>query len=290
MSIGNVPFFPPANPYTIPAAPFEGLIASVGQRVAWMRSHTCPCVFGGGGANGLLPLPGSAQKRCTTCFGVGTYWDPPGQPFRAYISFMHLSPSPDEPGTVMNPKFGPAQLAEPSLTIPYTNPNLKVDDQAQPTNAWNNSSTNDFFVAVDMIVRYTAVLQVGGIESLPYQQNLQIAPSGAVTIWDPTAAQIAQVPYEVSGPTVLISGYDDGTNYMVEFQAAAIYVAWRSAGGLPHVRPFDGGAINEPRRFRLQTLDYWTRQRGIQLKAAGSSSTGGVAFPYVLLSGQVTGS
>ena len=77
------------------------------------------------------------------------------------------------------------QLAEPSLTIPYSNPYLPQGDPQQPIAAWNDASFEDIFVPVDMLSRFTAKLQVGGITYLPYQQNLQVAPSGAVTTWKP---------------------------------------------------------------------------------------------------------
>ena len=51
---------------------------------------------------------------------------------------------------------------------------------------------------------------------------------------------------------------------MVEFSAAALFVLFRRAGGLPHSRPLGGGTVNEPKVFHLAALDFWTRQRGIQ--------------------------
>ena len=272
----------------LPPAAFEALISVHGQRCSWLKSHTCPCVYAGGGTNGQLPQLGSAQRNCTKCGGVGTYWDNPSMPAKVLITFMHVSPTPDEPGVRMNEAHGLWQSAEPSLTIPYWNPALAVNDPAQPTNIWKNASINDQFVPVDMLTRYTAVLQVGGNTNLPYQQNLQIEPQGAVTVWDPTTKSLVTVPnYAVSGPTVTIGGYPEGTNYMVEFQAAPIYVAFRAAGGLPHIRPFGGGTANEPRRMRLQSLDFWTRQRGVTPSAPGSVQVGGVARPYTVLTGNV---
>lgn len=201
---------------------------------------------------------------------------------------MHLSPTPDEPGTVQDPKFGTFQVAEPTLTIPYQTPGLAVDDPTQPTPIWRDASTDDIFVAIDMLARYTAKLQVGGQVNLPFQQNLQIAAQGAVTVWDQATASVVPVAnYAVVGPTVTIGGYPNGTAYMVEFQAAGLYVAFRKAGGLPHVRPFGGGTVNEPRRFRLQALDFWTRQRGIQQPAAGSKVLGGKAMPYIVAIGRI---
>ena len=277
----NTPYIPQITPYLMPREGFEALIAKTGVRTTWMKSHTCPCIFSGGGAQGRLPFPGSPDPACTKCFGVGTYWDAPSTPFLTAVSFMHLSPSPDEPGTVMDPKYGPVQTSEPSMTIPAFDPS----NPGQPVQAWQEASTNDLFVMVDMLARYTAVLQAGGVEALPYQQNLQIAPSGAVTTYDPVTFAVAPVEYTVSGATIVTS-LPPGTNFAVEFSAAPIFVAWRRAGGLPHIRPFGGGIVNLPRRFRLQALDFWTRQRQDQGAQGYSANAQGKTFPYVVMSGQ----
>jgi len=273
-------YVPPVDPFLLPPEPFEALIGSVGQRMTWMRSHACPCTFTQSiNTNGRLSSPGSAQTQCLTCFGVGTYWDAPTLPASMYISFMHMSPSPDEPGTLMESSFGIVQTVEPSLTIPQKVPQLLPGDSAQPTLAWLYSSTNDIFIPVDMLARYSAKLQVGGLQNLPFQQNLQIPATGAVTLWDQTTHVVTYPSYVVSGATVTVPGQPNGTVYMVEFQAAPIYVAFRRAGGLPHVRPF-GQNTPEPKRFRLQALDFWTRQRGIQ---AASVNVGGCEVAIGLL-------
>jgi hypothetical protein len=278
-------FIPPTLK-ALPPGAFEALIATHGQRCSWLKSHTCPCVYAGSGANGQLPQLGSAQRNCTQCGGVGTYWDPPSIPAKVLITFMHVSPTPDEPGVRMNESYGMWQTAEPSLTVPYWNPTLPVGDPGQPTNIWQNASTNDQFVPVDSLIRYTAVLQVGVKENLPYQQNLQIEPQGAVTVWDPVSNAVVPVEnYSSDGPTVRIGGYPVGTNYMVEFQASPIYVVFRAAGGLPHTRAFGGGMANEPKRWRLQSLDFWTRQRGVTQSAPGSVQVGGTARPYTVMVG-----
>lgn len=254
-----VPFIPPLTPWILPREGFEAILRQAGQRIVWQKSHTCPCVYSGSAVQGRLPFPGSAQPECQQCFGTGTYWDTPSAPFTGLITFMHMSPSPDEPGVLMDPQYGPVQSAEPTLTIPFMDP-------YNPTSsipAWGEASTNDQFIAIDMQSRFTAVLQVGGITALPYQQNLSIALSGAVTTYDSNTGTVTAVSgYTVSGASIFMpSGTAEGTNYMVEFQSAPIYVAFRRAGGLPHIRPFGGGTVNEPRRFRLQELDLWTRQR-----------------------------
>lgn len=268
----------------LPEYRFDAMIGAIGQRVSWMRSHSCPCTYSHTTQLNRLSTPGSAQRSCVRCRGLGTYWDNPSPPFICYISFIHVAKSPDEPGTIMNEVVGPVQTAEPTLTIPYSNPRLGPFDPGQPSEAWTHASTDDAFVAVDMLSRYTAMLQVGGTTNLPFQQNLQIAPTGAVTVWNTTTLNVDKVAnYSVQGPSVLIDGYPRGTTYMVEFLAAPYYVAWSRAGGLPHIRPFGGGVpINEPRRYRLQSLDLWTRQRGIQPSAAGSVTLAGGGEPFVV--------
>lgn len=214
-------------------------------------------------------MTGSPQPGCQTCFGAGFYWDVPSEIFIAALSFRHLAFSSDEPGMRMSSQFGLVQHSEPALTIPYRNPQLAAGDPRQPTNAWNNFSINDILVMPDMTARYSAILQVGAQENLPFQQGMVISPSSAVTIWDPATQQVAPViSYTVSGPTVTLTGYPEGTFYMVEYIAAALYVAFRPAGALPHARPFAGGTLLLPRAFRLQALDFWTRQRGVQPQIA----------------------
>lgn len=273
------------------AVRFEALVARMGQRLSWMKSHSCPCTFAPPpGLNGFIPLPGSAQSGCRTCFGLGVYWDAPTVPFIAYIKFVEMSPTPDEPGVRVDQSYGIVQLSEPSMTIPYSNPNLAMGDPQQPTAAWNDASTDDRFVAVDMLSRFTAKLQVGGVPFLPYQQNLQIASSGAVTVWNPATMQVVPVAsYAVSGASVTIdpSIYPEGTAYMVEFQCAPEFVVFRPAGGIPHVRPFGGGLVKEPRRFKLQALDFWLRQHNQGPQAPGSATVQGNAFPQVVSTGRI---
>ena len=285
---GSFPI-PPGAKAQLPPRAFESLIAAMGQRISWFRSHSCPCVFAPAAANTPYPLPGSAQRSCKTCFGLGVYWDAPSLPFISWMKFVEMSPTPDEPGVRMNESYGITQLAEPSLSIPYTNPKLTQNDPAQPTNAWNYASTFDIFVPVDMLGRFTAKLEVGGITSLPYQQNLQIAPTGAVTVWDPINQIVNHVQnYQINGTQVLLpSTYADGTVYMVEFLCAPMFVAFRPAGSVPHIRPFSGGTVQEPRRFKLQMLDFWLRQRGPGQQAVGSISIGGTAFPTIIATGNV---
>lgn len=258
-------FMPPLDPYFLPPIDFETLIGRMGQRVSWMHSYSCPCVYTQAAFQGKLAIAGSPQKSCQTCFGVGIYWSLPSPLFSVGMTFRAQTPTPREPGVTTEENFGGFQMGEPSLSIPYWNPYLDPGDSRQSTNAWKNASVNDMFAAVDMTARYTAMLQVGGQVNLPFQQNLSVATTGAVTVWNvPTQTVVRPNSYTVTGPAVTLTGYPNGTPYMVEFAAAALYVARRRAGGLPHSRPLAAGTVNEPKVFRIETLDFWTRQRGVQ--------------------------
>ena len=281
--MSGAPYVPPLNPYLLPEAPFDALVASAGQRVSWARAHVCPCTYGGGGPQGL-PMPGTAAPNCQQCFGVGVYWDAPTEPFQGLVTFMHMSPTPDEPGLFVNDTLGQIQEAQPTLTIPFQDPSASQI----PNPAWQYASISDIFILPDSLTRYTAVLQVGGLTALPYQQNVAIAASGAVTTYDPSTQTVSFPAYTTSGTAVLLSGaFPLGTNYIVDFLAAPLYVAFRRSGGLPHARQFGAGIVNLPRRFRLQTLDLWTRERLGGAATTYSRYLNGAIFPYLMMSGQV---
>lgn len=238
----NVPFIPPWNPYIMPPGVFDALIAASGVRLLWQKSHLCACTYGG-------PIPGSPDPACSTCSGRGYYWDSPVGPFVGLITFIHLVTSPDEPGAIMDEKFGQIFRGKPTLTIPYA---------GAPT-VWSQSSTNDIFVEMDALDKFNVELQAGRNQTVPYQHQLSIAASGAVTVYDPIGHVTSFVSgYVVSGATVTLpSGYATGTPYVVELTAAKVYVAWRESGALAHQRPF--AQSKEPKRFNVQTLDLWLR-------------------------------
>lgn len=243
----NVPFLPPFTPYVLPAEPFEQMIGKYGARFTWMKGHDCPCVFGN------QTQPGSPDPACRTCLGKGTYWDAPTEAFMALLTFIKASPSPDEPGSHMDEDVGLSQRADPTLTIPFT---------AGASGAiWRQASLYDAFVEVDSISRFYAGLQKGRVTSVPYNQGLTVPATGAVTVYNTNTNLVEPVSgYAVSGAAVTLpSTYPEKTSYTVEFYANPVYIAFRKAGGLPHVRPFGGGEVNLPRRFRVQTLDLWTR-------------------------------
>ena len=271
-------WFPPFATM-LPHQAFDSLIGKAGSRLVWQKSHTCPCVFSSAGQDGL-PVPGSPEPGCETCFGIGTYWDSPSNPFTALVTFTHMSPTPDEPGVVMDTRFGQITSSEPAITIPYADPN------GNPIAAWGGCSTDDLLLEIDADARYGAYLVVGGNTVIPFQVNTTIAASGAVTVYNP-ATRLVETPntYTVNGPTVTLTGYPPGTTYQVEFKAAAMYVIFRPAGGLPHVRPFGAGTQTEPRKFRGQTLDIWTRAKRVTNSA---SSKACLAVPYTFMLGTNT--
>ena len=242
----------------MPRAPFEAVINAAGIRVTWSRSRSCPCTFAGGGPQGRLPMPGSADPMCLQCNGLGVYWDSPSDPFYIGLSYSHVAVTSDEPGVVQNEDYGMYVAQEPTLTIPY------ADAAGNVNQAWINATVNDMFVAVDSSVRLTAVLQQGGVTALPLQQNLSVPGTGSVTVYDPVSHTVNQVSgYTVSGTSVFLPSnqYADGQNYMVEFYSSPAYVMFRRSGGMAHDRQFGGGAVNLPVRARAQTLDYWTRTK-----------------------------
>ena len=247
----DIPYFPPFTPYLMPVEPFDVLLQQTGIRLTWMRGHACPCVYD---ETQNQFVYGSPDPACTTCGGHGVYWDSPVGPFSGLITFASRTPTPHEPGETIDTKFGEVQHGEPVLTI----------TQAAGS-VWAEASTYDAFVEVDGTAYFDSNLQVGGIQAVPYQQGLSIAPTGAVTVYNSALHQAQLVSgYAVSGAAVTIpSGYAAGTGYVVKFSANPVWIAISPAGGLPHNRPFggDAGGLKLPRRFKLQALDLWTRAR-----------------------------
>lgn len=251
-----VPFFPPFGTYVLPRQPFEAMIANSGTRLNWRKAHSCPCVM-------TSFTPGSPDPACQNCGGHGVYWDPPVGPFVGLITFMHMAPSPDEPGVVTDTSFGQNFHGEPVITIPFAGgPNASTETNAMLAEIWAQATIYDAFVEVDALERFNTVMTVGQTQVTPYQQSLSIASSGAVTAYDAVNHIVVPVSgYTVSGAAVYLpSSYATGVAYTVEFYAAPVWVLYRRAGGIPHVRPFGGmSPVNEPRRFRAQSLDWWTR-------------------------------
>ncbi|MHB1955099.1 MAG: hypothetical protein ACYCOU_15285 [Sulfobacillus sp.] len=260
-----VPYLPPMDPYVMPGAPFDAMINQYGIRLMWMKSHDCPCVYGGS-------IPGSPDSGCQQCHGRGVYWDAGVGPFMGLITYSQMvgARSIDDPGATMDETYGVIQRADPILTIPATptSPNGPI---------WTQASMYDAYVELDAVTRFTTTLEVGGFTALPYQQSAAVAVSGAVTVYDAVSKTVVVVPasdYTFANGSVTLTGYPQGTAYTVEYTAAPVYVAWKKAGSTPHTRPFGAGVPSLPKRFQLQLLDLWTRAR-----AAGSASTSPQAIP-----------
>lgn len=236
------PFLLPAT-YALAKERFDNLITAFGVRLSWMKSHACPCTWSG-------PVKGSPDPACVTCRGRAYYWDNGVGPFIGLMTFIHTSPTPDEPGSIVDDDQGLIMNGEPALTIPSTAGTI-----------YTQASAFDLFVEIDSIARYNSTLVVGKNTTVPYQQKLTVAASGAVTIYDTVNhVVVSGISYTVSGQAVLLgSGYPNGTAYTVEYLAAPTYVAFRIAGAPAHTRPF--AQISEPKRFRLQQLDLWLRAR-----------------------------
>lgn len=262
---------------TMPAGPFDALLAAKGVRLTWFKSHSCPCVAGGFSADGGYRSVGTADPSCRQCRGFGTYWDAPIGPFTGLLTYFASAPSPIEPGIRVDDKFGQHVESEPVVTIPHASPlNVSRGLSAQQLAAvWEGASLNDMFVECDATTRYNALLKQGDNDVLPFQQGLRVAASGAVKVYDSVNKVAVLVQgYEVQGARVTLptGAYPDGTGYAVEFTASPMFVAHRAAGAFPHVRPFGNGTVELPRRLHIQTLDFWTRQ---------NAPNAGTAFPAV---------
>ena len=249
----------------MPQLGLEAVLQRLGTRITWFKSHLCPCTGGGSDpATGYL-IPGSPDPACRQCNGYGVYWDAPLGPFTGLITYFASAPSPIEPGIRVDEKFGGYIDSMPVLTIPYAAPTNAASPGLATAMAqcWQQANFKDLFCEVDATTRFDATLTQGGVDCVPFQQNLSIQPQGAVTVRDPVNRTVDVVQnYVVSGAQVTLPAgvYPDGTSYVVEFIAAPLFVAFNKAGGLPHIRPFGNATQNLPRRFHLQTLDYWTRE------------------------------
>lgn len=243
----NVVYTPPPFPYLFPTDQFNNAIAQFGQQISWSKSHTCACI---NFRTDTSPA-GSPNPSCLNCQGRGIYWDSPVN-FIGLITFTQSMAGGIDPGSRMDSKLGPIIGGEPWVTI------------TQDAGAvWNGCGQFDLIVELNSITRFNSTLSSGpsGVIYVPYQQQLYIAPSGAVTTWSQSTSSVVQVSgYVVSGATVTIpSSYPSNTPYVVEFQAANSFVCFRPQGGMSHNRPFVQGTMSYPKRFRLQPLDLFLR-------------------------------
>lgn len=237
-----LPYIPPFE-MLMPEGMFDAQIANTGLRLGWMQAHTCPCTA----ANG------NARPGCPVCHGRGVYWDKP-LAFKGLITYMHTASAPDEPGAHTDATFGQQQRAEGTLSIP-------AKGDGGETTVWKNASIFDAYVEYDAPARFNSAFVTGKPTVLPYSFGAVIS---SVKVYNDSTGTISDVKnYTMDGSSVLLpDSFAPGTKFVVEYIANPIYVAYRSAGALPHKRPF-GGSISTgiPVRFRVVTLDMWLRTR-----------------------------
>ena len=247
----DFPYIAPPFPYSLPTDPFNAIIGAYGENLGWCKSHTCACV---NFRCDNSPV-GSPNPTCLTCQGRGVYWDPQVN-FIGLMTLTHQGAGGVEPGTTVDSKLGNVIGGEPWCSIP-----------SSAGIVWNEIGEFDILIQTNSIVRMNSTLNSGpsGEIFLPYQQGLYVAPSGAVSTWNPTTSQVVPVTgYTVSGSTVTIPDtYTPNTPYVVEFQSALTYVCFRPEGGMAQNRPFIQGTVSFPKRFRLSPLDLWMRD-GVQ--------------------------
>ena len=227
----------------MPAPLLNASIRMAGTRLAWMKSHVCPCTL-------ASDTGGSPKPDCNTCHGRGRWWEPPNRPFVGLRTFMHTSEAADEPGVVMDNRMGQVAHAEPTITI-----------GSDVCPEWSEASEFDGYVEIDTHMRFETAMQVGGDTIIPYQQGLEVL---SVTAYDPTNLKVVPVPssgYSVENGQVTLNGFPPGTAFTVAYKASPVWIAWRRAGALPHTRIFGGGTDPLPTRFRAVLLDIWTRSR-----------------------------
>lgn len=238
-------FWMPPFSQLMPGKAFDVFVQGAGIRFGWMKSHTCPCTL----ANGVS---GSPDPACMSCFGRGVYWDGP-LPFTGFVTYMHTSSAPDEPGVERDTTEGLVQRAEPTLTIPF-------QGQNEENTVWQNASTFDAYLEYDAPTRFNTVLVSGGQTVLPYQNGLNVTQVAIYNRETRQSIPVSPDDYTVSnGSVILSSNYPSETAYTVEYFAQPVYVAFRTAGGLVHARPFGGNQGHIPKRFRIVALDLWMR-------------------------------
>lgn len=241
------PYLPPASPNVLPGSPFDQLLGAYGTQLQWAKGHQCPCVMGN------TEVPGSPDPGCTSCGGRGVYWDPFTAPFFGLLTHIGRTNFGPEPGSRTNTTEGGVWTANPVITVP-----------ASAGVVWSEATVMDAFLQVQAPQRFNTTLVVGQDMTLPYQQSLVLASSGAVRVYDSqTHSVVENVGYTVSSGVVTLTDpqYGPGTAYTVEYQAAPVFIVFRESGGAPHYRPLGAMGAQLPLRLHCQLLDLWTRTR-----------------------------
>lgn len=243
------PYLPDLPTQVMPSVAFDGQVVEAGIRFGWMKAHSCPCTMS---QNGQYGTPNPA---CVTCHGRGVYWDAPLN-FNGLLTFMHTTAAPDEPGAMTSETLGHLLEGQPVLTIPFGGPN---NEQT----VWTFASSFDAFVEYDATTRYNSVFVVGQQQALPYEWGVNILAVTAYATGTNTISQVSSTNYTLTNGVVTLNSnlYPAGTAYTVEYMASPVFIAYRPSGGVPHARPFAEGRTRIPRRFHVQVLDGWLRNR-----------------------------
>lgn len=240
---GIIPALVPPDPYWVSNTPYDAMVGQFGTRVLWEKAHACPCQW-------TQPVKGSPLPSCHTCSGLGWYWDKPIGPFPVMLTYAHSPLAADEPGTIINDRFGQIMSADPLLVLAY----------GANSGVWAEASEYDRYTEVDAYWRFYATLYEGQKMLLPFTQGISVE---AVTYFNQATSSVSAVAsYGVTGNSVSANNLPYGQAYVVEFYANPQFVAQKRAGSLPHVRPFVQGTIPLPKRFKLMQLDYWLRTQG----------------------------
>jgi len=205
-----------------------------GMDLLWRPAFACPCASWNNG---------QADPACQSCFGLGYGYEASQGPYRAVMGFSY----PVEAGMETNLEQG---------SIATGSPYLVVGGDQDPF--YTNLSAYDMVIEENSTTTYNVTLYVGQQETLPFSYGAVVPATSAVRVYDPTAHKALFATYTVSGDTVAVSGYPEGTGYTVKYTANQAYIAFKE-GAYPHARPFNA-SLAMPRRFQLQRLDLWLRK------------------------------
>lgn len=235
--------------YQFPNERFNQFLQQFGVPIFWLRGHLCACVddnteFSPDGV--AVKIKGTPSAYCTTCGGRGVYWDDAQGPYLVAFQYPKLF---DIQGASFEEQLGILQEGIVPIIIPST---------AQPM--WQELNTYDAVVAQGTDMRFHSSLRVGYQETLPYFWNVNVNPSG-VTIYDSQNTQTIPVPADqvvINGASVQITGFPNGTSYVVDYTAWPIYIVFGKMGGMSQPFPLLNNQTY-PRTTTVQLLDFWSR-------------------------------
>jgi hypothetical protein len=138
---------------------------------------------------------------------------------------------------------------------------LVVPTTASPM--WADANSFDLVIQAGYDMRFNSVLRVQENETVPYYINPNISPTD-VTIYNTSTNSVESVPeyaVTITGGTVILTGYQKGTPYVVSYSAWPIWVVYGEMGGMTEPHPWLGNTAY-PRSMRIMLLDLWLRSQG----------------------------